>query len=118
MDIKISQAKFEVFESFQEYVSQGGSIITFPEYYLFKNETKDIKLARDLVLLALCEEMVLARKHAHMFDVLNTIFTFERWKLNDFKTFLDHISDSEILAPYRQAIFALHENCKNYFKSC
>ena len=118
MDIKISQAKFEVFESFQEYVAQGGSIITFAEYYLFKNETRDEKQARDLVLLALCEEMVLARKHAHMFDVLNTIFTFERWKLSDFKTFLDHISESEILAPYRQSIFALHENCKNYMKSC
>jgi hypothetical protein len=118
MDFKITKHKFEVVESFKDYVAQGGSIISFAEYYLFKNETEDQPVARNLVILALCEELVLARDYEKMYEVLHAMFSLNRWKLDHFKDFLAHTKESEILSPFYQSIFALYENCKNYVKSC
>jgi len=118
MNFKLSREKYEVLDSFQDYIAKGGSIVTFAEYFLFKNESEDDSEARALVILALCEELVLTRQQDRMYEVLNAIFTIERWKLDDFKQFLKYIEESETLSSYHQSIFALYENCKNYIKSC
>ncbi len=118
MEYRITKHKFEVFDSFKDYVAQGGSIISFAEYYLFQNETDDQPVARNLVILALCEELILARDYEKMYEVLQAIFSLEIWQLNHFRDFLEHIKESEILSPYYESIFALYENCKNYIKSC
>jgi len=118
MNFKVTKHKFEVVESFKDYVSQGGSIISFAEYYLFKNETDDQPIARNLVILALCEELVLSRDFEKMYEVLQAIFSLKTWKLEHFRDFLMHIKESEILSPFHKSIFTLYENCKNYMKSC
>jgi len=118
MNFKINEHKFEVVESFKDFVEQGGSIISFAEYYLFKNETDDQPTARNLVILALCEELVLSRDYEKMYEVLHAMFSLNTWKLDHFRDFLIHTKESEILSPYYESIFALYENCKNYMKSC
>ena len=114
----LSRDKFEILHRFEDYIEQGGSVITFAEYYLFTHEKKDSPAARYQVLLGLCEQLTLAGRQEKMYHILNTIFSLERWQLNNFKSFMSGIAESDTLAPYHNSIFSLHENCKNYIKSC
>lgn len=118
MNFKVRRDKFEVLHAFEDYLEQGGSIISFAEYFLFIKEKKDSKIARDQIILALCEQLTLVGKQEKMYYILNTLFSLERWQLSNFKSFMSGIASSDTLSPYQKSIFSLHENCKNYIKSC
>ena len=117
MKVRITTKKLEMLESFEDYVARGGSILSFADYYVSSNNCEDFNPEKYLIILALCEELAIAGDHQKIFDVLNTVFSVERWTLKSFKQFMACVRDSEPLRPFYQAIFALHENCKNYIKS-
>jgi len=112
-----STKKFEILDSFEDYLTKGGSVLDFPDYYMSTNHFDGLKLEKQVILLALCEDCVMAGDYQRVFNILNVIFSSERWTLNSFKRFLSCVKHSEYLRPFYQSIFNLHENCKNYIKS-
>jgi hypothetical protein len=68
-------------------------------------------------LLALCEELALVGDRKKIFEILNVVYSVERWSLKSFKRFMSSIKNSELLSPLYDGIFDLHENCKNYMKT-
>jgi hypothetical protein len=107
----------EMLNSFEYYISRGGSVLSFADYYISSNDCGDLKVEKQVVLLALCEELAMVGDYDRIFLVLNTIFTFERWTLKSFKQFMACVKRSELLYPLYAGIFNLHENCKNYMKT-
>jgi hypothetical protein len=117
MRAQITPAKLEMLHSFEKYISKGGSVLSFPDYYLSTNNCGELKPEKQVILLALCEELAMLGDYERIFLVLNTIFSFERWSLKSFKSFMGCVENSEFLQPLYSGIFNLHENCKNYIKS-
>jgi len=117
MKATIEPTKLEMLSSFEKYISKGGSVLSFPDYYLSTNDVGDFEPEKQVVLLALCEELAMIGDYERIFLVLNTIFSFERWSLKSFKSFMGCIRNSDLLHPLYKGIFNLHENCKNYIKS-
>ena len=117
MKLRIMPNKLEMLDAFEEYISKGGSILSFAEYYNAKNENCEFEPEKQVILLALCEELAITGDYHKIFLILNTIFSVERWTLNSFKRFMACVKESMLLQPLYGSIFALHENCKNYMKS-
>jgi len=117
MKATITTSNLEMLNLFEKYISKGGSVLSFPDYYLSTNNIGDLKPEKQVILLALCEELAMLGDYERIFLVLNTIFSFERWSLKSFKSFMGCVRRSELLHPLYNGIFNLHENCKNYIKS-
>ena len=117
MKIRVSPQRLEMLNSFEDYLSKGGNILSFAEYYKSTNNLGNFKPEKHVILLALCEELAIAGHKNKIFEILNTIFSLERWTLSSFKRFMACVKDSELLNPLYDGIFALHENCKNYIKT-
>ena len=117
MKMRITPTNLEMLESFEKYISQGGSILSFAEYYKASNNLGDFKPEKHVIILALCEELALVGDRKKIFDILNVVFSVERWTLKSFKRFMICVRDSELLGPLYGGIFDLHENCKNYMKT-
>jgi hypothetical protein len=117
MKMRITPTNLEMLESFEKYVSKGGSILSFAEYYKASNNLGDFKPEKHVIILALCEELALVGDRKKIFDILNIVFSVERWTLKSFKRFMICVRDSELLGPLYGGIFDLHENCKNYMKT-
>jgi hypothetical protein len=115
--LKLNSRKLEVLDSFELYVSKGGNIISFADYYIATNNWKEFEPEKHVIILALCEELAIAGNSNKIFEILSTVFHLERWTLTNFKRFMACVKDSDLLRPYYDGIFALHENCKNYMKS-
>ena len=71
------------------------------------------------VTLAKIEERTdtLVKGQDRIFEILNIVFSVERWTLKSFKRFMSSVKNSELLNPLYDGIFDLHENCKNYMKT-
>jgi hypothetical protein len=117
MKAHITPANLEMLNSFEKFILKGGSVLSFPDYYLSTNNCGELKPEKQVILLALCEELAMLGDYERIFLVLNTIFSFERWSLKSFKSFMGCIRKSDLLHPFYNGIFHLHENCKNYIKS-
>jgi len=117
MKMQITPTNLEMLDSFEKYLSKGGSILSFAEYYKASNDLGDFKPEKQVILLALCEELAMVGDRRKIFDILNVIFSVERWTLKSFKKFMICIRKSELLSPLYNGIFDLHENCKNYMKT-
>jgi hypothetical protein len=117
MKIRIQRNKLEVLDSFEKFVSKGGNILSFADFYVASNHLGNFKPDKHIILLGLCEELAMAGDRNRIFQILNTVFSLERWTLKSFKMFMNGVQDSELLRPLSHAIFDLHENCKNYMKS-
>ena len=117
MKMRITPTNLEMLESFEKYVSKGGSILSFSEYYKASNNLGDFKPEKYVILLALCEELALVGDRKKIFEILNIVFSVERWSLKSFKRFMSSIKNSDLLNPLYDGIFDLHENCKNYMKT-
>lgn len=117
MNSQVPLKELEILNSFNEYLSKGGSILDFADYYLASNHFEGLEIEKPVILLALCEDCVMAGDYQRVFLILNIIFSSERWTLGSFKRFLSCVKDSEQLKPFYHSIFNLHENCKNYIKS-
>ena len=115
--IRLTKSSLDILTYYEEYVAEGGNILEFADYYLTKNFCEDVKIEKPVVLIALCEDLVMAGEYNRIYEILNTVFSHERWTLNSFKRFMGCIEDSDVLKPYYRSIFSLHENCKNYLKS-
>ncbi len=114
--MKLPQEKFELIQSFEEYIARGGDILSFADYYNTTNYTEDLSPVKEVIILGLCEEYARVGEYDRIFQILNIIFSLEKWKLNNFKRFMACIEESELLGPLYKSIFNLYENCKNYIK--
>ena len=117
MKIRVTPTNLNMLESFERYISKGGSILSFAEYYKASNNLGDFKPEKYTIILALCEELALVGDRKKIFEILNIVFSIERWTLKSFKRFMICVQDSELLNPLYNGIFDLHENCKNYMKT-
>ena len=117
MKIRIQHNKLDVLDSFEKYVSKGGNILSFADFYVASNNLGNFKPDKHIILLGLCEELAMAGDRDRIFLILNTVFSLERWTLKSFKLFMRGVQESELLQPLTHAIFDLHENCKNYMKT-
>lgn len=115
--MRITPTNLDMLESFEKYIAKGGSILTFAEYYRASNNLGDFTPEKHVIILALCEELALVGDRKKIFDILNVVFSIERWTLKSFKRFMICVRDSELLSPLYNGIFDLHENCKNYMKT-
>jgi hypothetical protein len=104
-------------ESFEQYIEDGGDILSFAEYFNTQHVTADFRPYRDVIILALLEEYASLSEYDRIYQILQTVFTVERWSLKKYKRFMEYIKVSPLLAPLYESIFMLHENCKNYFRS-
>jgi hypothetical protein len=114
--MKLSPERFELIESFENYIARGGDILSFAEYYNTTNYFEDLHPVKEVIILGLCEEYARVGEYDRIFQILNTVFSLEKWKLDNFKRFMGCVKDSEILEPLYKSIFNLYENCKNYIK--
>ncbi len=114
--MKLHQEKFELIESFEDYINRGGDILSFADYYNTTNYTEDLNPVKEVIILGLCEEYARVGEYDRIFQILNAVFSLEKWKMDNFKRFMACVEDSEILGPLYKSIFNLYENCKNYIK--
>ena len=114
--MKVAPEKFELIESFEDYIARGGDILSFADYYKTTNYIEDLNIVKEVIILGLCEEYARIGEYDRIFQILNTVFSLEKWKLDNFKRFMACIRDSDILEPLGKSIFNLYENCKNYIK--
>ena len=113
----MEQKNLEILRAFNQYTSSGGNVLSFPDYYSTSHHQIGLLYDRQIILLALCEELAIIKDYHRLFLILNTVFSMERWNLRKFKKFMDCIRKSELLSPFYGSIFSLHENCYNYIKS-
>jgi hypothetical protein len=104
-------------ESFEQYIADGGDILSFAEYFNTQHVAADFRPYRDVIILALCEEYASLSEYDRIYQILHTVFSVERWSLKKYKRFMEYVKVSPLLAPLHESIFMLHENCKNYFRS-
>ena len=84
MRLRITPNKLEMLDAFEEYISKGGSILSFAEYYNSTNDNSEFVPEKQVILLALCEELAMTGDYHKIFLILNTIFSVERWTLDSF----------------------------------
>jgi len=106
--------KLEILDSFEEYQTKGGDILSFPDYYRFANFTADFELQNDPIILALCEEYAIAGDYAKIFQLLYILFHYEKWSIKRYKRFMYCIEKSELLSPLIKGIRQIFE--KDLFK--
>jgi hypothetical protein len=103
------QNKLEIVNSFEEYLTKGGDILSFPDYYRVSNYQLDFELQNDPIILALCEEYVLAGDYPKIFQLLYVLFHYEKWSLKRYKRFMFCVEKSELLVPLVKGIRQLFE---------
>ena len=59
MKVRITPNKLEMLDAFEEYISKGGSILSFAEYYNSTNDNREFEPEKQVILLALCEELAM-----------------------------------------------------------
>jgi hypothetical protein len=106
--------KLEILDSFEEYLTKGGDILSFPDYYRISNYVVDTELQNDPIIIALCEEYAIAGDYTKIFQLLYILFHYEKWSLKRYRRFIACIEKSELLSPLAGGIRRLFE--KNLFK--
>jgi hypothetical protein len=106
--------KLEILDSFEEYLTKGGDILSFPDYYRISNCAVDFELQNDPIIIALCEEYAITGDYPKIFQLLNILFHYEKWSLKRYRRFMFCIEKSELLSPLVKGIRQLFE--KNPFK--
>lgn len=106
--------KLEILDSFEDYLTKGGDILSFPDYYRVSACPIDIELQNDPIIIALCEEYAIAGDYPKIFQLLYILFHYQKWSLRRFKRFMFCIDKSELLSPLQKGIRLLFE--KNPFK--
>lgn len=109
--------RLEILTCFEEFEAQGGNILSFADYYNTKYHYHGFEPFKEVLVLALCEDYARVGEYDKIFQLLQVLFSLERWTIRNFKRFMGAVSESKLLAPLQDSIFHLHENCKNYFKS-
>jgi hypothetical protein len=106
--------KLEILDSFEEYLTKGGDILSFPDYYRVSSCPLDFELQNDPIVIALCEEYAISGDYPKIFQLLYVIFHYEKWSLKRYKRFMFCIDKSELLGPLQKGIRLLFE--KDPFK--
>ena len=101
--------KLEILNSFEDYLTKGGDILSFPDYYRVCNCQADFELQYDPIIIALCEEYAVAGEFTKIFQLLYILFHYQKWGLKRYKRFMFCIEKSELLSPLVKGIRQLFE---------
>jgi hypothetical protein len=101
--------KLEILDTFEEYLSKGGDILSFPDYYRVCNCYADLEVQNDPIVIALCEEFFIAGDYTRIFQLLYVLFHYQKWSYGRYKRFMFCIEKSEILSPLTKGIRKLFE---------
>ena len=108
MDQSIDHDLYMV-NSFEEYVTKGGDILSFTDYYNASHYHTGFEPIKEAILITLCEEYALLGNYIKIFQLLDMSFSNDDWTDRNFKYFMMCVKESELLYPMYKGIKMLYK---------
>ena len=102
-----------ILNSFEDYVAQGGDIISFPDYFHTCNYQKEFKPLKETLIFTLCEEYALVGNYVKIFQILDISFSNDDWSSDSIRSFMNRIKRSDLLHHIYKGICVLYKKYKN-----
>jgi hypothetical protein len=109
----IFKQELYILNSFEDYVAQGGDIISFTDYFYTLNYQKEFKPLKETLIFTLCEEYALIGNYVKIFQILDFSFSNDEWSPSSIRTFMNKIKKSDLLHHIYKGVSVLYKKYKN-----